>query len=53
MICEVCKNECMVDHVEDGKPVFVCINWNCNNYLRAIKADGKETATKIKENNAE
>ena len=49
MICSVCGNECMVDHVENGRVVFVCLNRNCGSYGMAFCEDGEASSMEIRE----
>lgn len=52
MICKECQNECMVDHVEDGKAVYACTNKNCKNYKKAFTEDGDASEIEIKDKTA-
>lgn len=40
MKCKECGLEMTVDHVVNGKVVFVCTNKNCSRYLKA-ELDGE------------
>ena len=46
-MCPDCGHDLMIDHVENGKYIYICANPKCKSYRKAISLTGEEYQASI------
>ena len=46
-MCPDCGHDLLIDHVEGGKYIYVCMNPKCKSYRKGIALTGEEYTASI------